>query len=104
MDTTSDRVKRGTLTFWMIVLGLFAAWAGVSDILRNWTVLVSGARVCDTIILASGILLLAAGGWRLLARGMQRAAARLGAIAAGVFAVTLFVGVWSGAIPCSGPS
>jgi len=88
----------------MIVLGLFAGWAGGGDILRHWAHLVFGARVCDVLVLVSGVLLLIAGLWHGLTRGKQSAAAAVGSLAAGLFAVTLFTGVLTGAIPCSGPS
>jgi hypothetical protein len=87
----------------MILLGLFASWAAGSDIAAHWPVLVFGAKLCDGLILASGVLLLAAGVWHLRMRGARRAPPALGAVAAGTFALTLFAGVLSGAIPCSGP-
>ncbi len=88
----------------MIALGLFAAGSVTSEILRKWQVLVPGARMCDVVILISGVALLAAGILQLLTGGKRRFPAALGAIAAGLFAATLLVGVLSGAIPCSGPS
>jgi len=87
----------------MIALGLFAMWAAASDILRRWSYLTSGARICDALILASGLLLFTAGAWLFLTREQQAWAAALGSLSAGLFAATMFVGVWSGAIPCSGP-
>ncbi len=64
--------------------------------------LVFGARLCDVLILASGIILLAAGIWRLAVRGMRRASSALAAVGATGFSATLFLGLWTGAIPCSG--
>jgi len=104
METASQRPRYDSLVFWFIVLGSLATWAGASDIHRRWPILVSGARVCDLLILASGVLLFAAGGLSLMVRRMRKPAAALGSAGAGLFAVTLLVGVWSGAIPCSGPS
>jgi hypothetical protein len=97
------KIDKATLAFWMIVLGMLATWAGASDIHKRWVALASGARVCDALILASGILLLTAGAWQALSRGRQRASAAIGAVASGAFTATLLLGVWTGAIPCSGP-
>ncbi len=94
--------KDKSLSFWMFLLGAFAAWAGGAEILRQWNYLVPGARVCDALFLASGVGLLAAGGWRSFGRMNRRAADWLGAASAGVFTVTLFAGMLTGAVPCSG--
>ena len=96
----SDRYQLGLL---MTLLGLFAGWAGASDIAAHWPILVFGARLCDLMILTSGVLLLTAGVWHLLTRGHKLAPPAVGAVAAGTFALTLFAGVWLGAIPCSSP-
>jgi uncharacterized membrane protein HdeD (DUF308 family) len=88
----------------MIVLGLFAIWAAASDMFRKWVRLASGSRTCDVPILASGVLLSVAGAWLLLTRDNRPQAAGLGSLAAAMFAGTLAVGLWSGVIPCSGPS
>ena len=87
------------LGFLMILLGLFAGWAGASDIAARWPILVWGARLYDLMIPASGVLLLTAGVWQLLARGRRPAPPALGAAAAGIFASTFFAGAGSGAIP-----
>jgi hypothetical protein len=104
MESDPSRTFRSSLAIWMTVLGFFAIWVGASHILRRWSYLVLGARVCDVAIVTSGALLLCAGLWHGLTRGKQRAAAGLGSLAAGIFALTLFAGVLTGAIPCSGPS
>jgi hypothetical protein len=94
--------KNHNLTFWMILLGALAAWISVADIQRNWRYLVTGARTCDGLFLACGILLLISGGWRGLSRAAPRVASWLAAASAAAFALTLLAGVLSGAIPCSG--
>ncbi len=93
-----------SLIFWMIALGVLAIYAGGSDMMVRWPALVFGARLCDVLILASGIALLAAGLWQSASRRMFRPSSLLAAGAATGFSATLFFGVWSGAIPCSGSS
>jgi hypothetical protein len=93
--------KNHNLTFWMILLGILAASMSVADILQRWSYLVTGARIGDGLILASGILLLASGAWIGLSRTAPRAAAWLGAASAAMFVVTMITVVLSGAIPCS---
>ena len=93
-----------SLVFWMIALGVLAIWAGGSDMMARWPALVFGARLCDVLILTSGIALLVAGLWQSAARSMFRPSSFLAAGAATGFSATLFLGVWSGAIPCSGSS
>ncbi len=104
MEDSRVKTKGGNLTFWMVALGPLAIWAGASDIAARWPALVLGARVCDVLILASGILLLVAGVWRLITRRFIRLAAGLACTGACLFAATLLIGVWTGAIPCSGSS
>ena len=96
--------KNLQLAFWMIALGLLATWIGASDMPKGLAYRTLEARLCDVLILLSGVLLLAAGVAYFVITGYRRAASTVGAVAAGVFAMTLFVGVLSGAIPCSGPS
>ena len=93
--------KNDNLTFWMILLGVLAASMSVADILQRWRYLVTGARLGDALILASGVLLLASGAWRGLSRTAPRAVSWLGAASAAIFTVTMVAGVLSGAIPCS---
>lgn len=104
MEAAPVQERFGLLSSWMIALGLLAIYASSSNMSQRWPALVFGARVCDILILASGALLLASGVWRLLTQRRRRAATGLGALSAATFAATLFLGVWSGAIPCSGPS
>jgi hypothetical protein len=104
METPSRSFTNYNLVFWLIALGSLAIWAGASDIHLRWSALVPGARICDLLIVTSGVLLCAAAVWILLMRRMLKPAALLGSAGAGLFAVTLLVGVWSGAIPCSGSS
>jgi len=103
MEPVTVRNKSGILAFWMVVMGLFAMWASATNGIRHWSMLVFGLKVCDAIFLASGLSLLAAGAWLLLMGTKPRFAAAVGAVAAGVFVVTLASGVWSGAIPCTSP-
>ena len=103
MESPVLRRKPYELIIWMLLLGLFAIWAGASDMGRRWPALVFGAKVCDVLIVASGVLLVASGMARLMIRGMQRPFAVTGTAGAGLFSLTLLIGVWSGAIPCSGP-
>ena len=100
MEQSSAAARHGILTMSMIVLGLFAAWTAASDILSQWQVLALGTRICGVMILSCGVLLLSAGLLQLLTGGKRRVPAALGAIAAGLFAATLLVGILSGAIPC----
>jgi len=86
-----------------MALGLLAVWAGASDASRRWSMLFFGARVCDVLIVASGVVLIAAGVLQLVIRTMRRTSCAIAAAGAAGFAATLFAGVWSGAIPCSGP-
>ncbi len=104
MEQRAAPARHASLTFWMIVLGLFAGWSAATEILKKWQVLVPGARSCDVVILICGVVLIAAGILQLLTGGKRRAPAALGAAASGLFAATLLVGVLSGAIPCSGSS
>jgi hypothetical protein len=104
MGTTSSKVRQFNLTFWMIALGLLAVYAGGMDIVHRWSALVFGARLCDMLIAASGVTLLVAGAWRIATRAMRRASYSIAAAGAGGFSATLFLGVWLGAIPCSGTS
>jgi hypothetical protein len=103
MGSTTKRMKIGQLAFWLIVMGLFAIWASATSGIRHWPILTFGLKVCDTIFLATGLTLLAAGAWLLLAGTKHRAAATVGAAAAGIFAVTLIAGIWFGLIPCDSP-
>jgi len=103
MEPVTVRNKSGILAFWMVVMGLFAMWASATNGIRHWSMLVFGLKVCDAIFLACGLSLLAAGAWLLLMGKKPRFAAAVGAVAAGVFVVTLAAGVWSGAIPCTSP-
>ena len=96
-------IKNGVIAFWLIVMGLFAMWASATNGIRHWSMLVFGLKICDAIFLACGLSLLAAGAWLLLMGTKPRFAAAVGAVAAGVFVVTLAAGVWSGAIPCTSP-
>jgi hypothetical protein len=95
--------RESNLVPWLVVTGVLAIWAGTSDILSRWRYLVFGARLCDVLILASGVLLLASGVWQIFFRTGRATAGWIAAGAATTFALTLFGGVWSGAIPCSGP-
>ena len=103
MEPVTVRKKSGIFAFWMVVMGLFAMWASATNGIRHWSMLVFGLKVCDAIFLACGLSLLAAGAWLLLMGKKPRFAAAVGAVAAGVFVVTLASGVWSGAIPCTSP-
>jgi hypothetical protein len=103
METPAPRRKFNELVLWMLLLGLFAIWAGASDIGRHWPTLVFGAKLCDVLIVVAGARRVVAGAARLLIRRMNPVVAALGAAGAGLFSVTLLIGVWSGAIPCSGP-
>ncbi len=93
--------RNNNLTFWMLLLGAIAVLMSAADILQRWSYLVTGARIGDALILASGILLLASGAWCGLSRTASRAATWLGAASAALFAVTMFAGVASGVMPCS---
>lgn len=104
MDTATSRIGRSSLIFSTMVLGLLAVWAGGSDLARLWSVLASGARICDVLILASGALLLASGVVQFAIRTMRRVGCVMTVAGAMGFSATLFGGVWSGAIPCSGPN
>ncbi len=102
MEPTTARMKIATLAFWLIVAGLVAMWASATGV-RHWSMLTLGLKVCNTVFLAAGLSLLAAGAWLLLIGSMQRVVVLVGAAAAAVFAVTLAAGIWSGTIPCSTP-
>ena len=104
MEQHAARARHAVLTFWMVVLGLFACWSAASEILKRWQVLVPGAQICDVVILISGVVLFASGIMQLLTGGKRRVPAALGAAASGLFAATLLVGVLFGAIPCFGSS
>jgi hypothetical protein len=104
MDSPGTSKKSITLPLWMIALGFLALYAGSSDVQRTWAYKILAAKLCDVAILASGVLLLAAGVACIVSSGYRRAAFIVGAISAAMFAVTLFVGVLTGVIPCSGQS
>ncbi len=104
MENAPSNSKNFSFVFWMIALGLLASWAGGTDLVTRWHALVFGARLCDILILASGAVLLAAGIWRIWRRAGRRTSSLAAAAGAAVFSATLLIGVWSGAIPCSGPS
>jgi hypothetical protein len=90
------------LTTWFVSTGALALWAGITDMLQRWRYELFEARLCDVLIVASGVLLLGAGLWRALSKAGSSAAVWTGAVGAAAFALTLFGGMWSGAIPCSG--
>ena len=94
--------KNDNLTFWMLLLGAIAAAMSAADMWQRWDYLVSGARIADALILASGVLLLAAGAWRSLRRPAPRTASWLAAASSALFSVTMLAGVLLGTIPCSG--
>jgi hypothetical protein len=95
--------RNRSLAFWMIAGGLLATSNGASAMQKQWAYRTFEAKLCDLSILLAGIVLLAAGAAGLLVTGYSRAAYGAGALAAGVFAMTLFVGIATGVIPCSGP-
>ncbi len=103
MNFSTGRIKRGPLAFWLIVAGVIGVWASATNGIRHWPNLTFLLKVCDAVFLVAGLTLLVAGAWLLLIRTNRRAAAMLGAAAAGVFAVALAAGIWSGVIPCSSP-
>jgi hypothetical protein len=78
-------------------------WASATSGIRHWPILTFGLKVCSAIFLTTGLTLLSAGAWLLLTAAKHRAAATVGAAAAGIFAVTLTAGIWSGLIPCDSP-
>jgi len=102
MQPPKSTGRENNLVFWMVALGLLAIWAGGSDIVSRWPALVFGARLCDVLILISGTVLLAAGIWHIAAREMRRPSLVLAAVGATGFSATLFIGLLTGAIPCSG--
>jgi len=104
MKVPATPKKHLALPLWIIAFGLTATYAGASDMQKLWIYRTLEAKICDLAILASGILLLAAGTAYILGTGFRRAALMVGAVAAAGFAMTLFIGVLTGAIPCSGPS
>jgi hypothetical protein len=103
VETTTPRKRNGVIAFWLIVMGLFAMWASATSGIRRWPILTFGLKICDAIFLTAGLTLLAAGAWLLLTGTKHRVAAAVGAAAAGIFAVTLVAGIWSGLIPCDSP-
>ena len=103
MNSTNGLIKKSTLALWLIVAGLIGIWASATNGIRHWPNLSLSLKVCDAVFLAAGLMLLVAGACLLLIGTRQRAAALVGAVAAGVFAVALAAGIWSGVIPCSSP-
>jgi len=87
----------------MIAGGSVATWIAASAMQNKWAYRLPETKICDLSILLSGVVLLAAGASWLLFNGYRRAACAFGAVAASVFAMTLFLGLISGAMPCSGP-
>ncbi len=104
MNSPPGPKKNLAVAFWMIALGLLATWIVASDMQKGWGYRTLEAKLCDVSILFSGILLLAAGVAYFLITGHRRAASTVGAVAAGIIAMTLIVGILSGVIPCSGPA
>jgi len=102
METTSRKIRQANLVFWMMALGLLAVYAGGVDVVSNWSVLFFGARLCYTLIAISGVALLAAGVGRLAAKSLRRASGAVAAAGSVMYSSTLFLGIWAGAIPCSG--
>jgi hypothetical protein len=96
-------MKNGTFALWLILAGLIGVWASATNGIRHWPSLTFMLKICDAIFLLAGLTLLAAGAWLLLIRTNRHAAAVVGAVAAGAFAVALAAGIWSGVIPCSSP-
>jgi hypothetical protein len=95
--------KNRSIAFCMIAGGLLATSNAASAMQKQWVYRTIEAKLCDVSILSAGVVLLAAGAAGLLVTGYSRAAYGAGAVAASVFAMTLFVGIASGVIPCSGP-
>ncbi len=89
--------------FLMIAGGSLATTMAASAMQRFWAYRTLEAKLCYVLILLSGVALLAGGAICLLFAGYRRAASGVGAVAGSVFAMTLFIGVLSRAIPCSGP-
>jgi hypothetical protein len=102
METASSRIRRASLVFWMIALGLLAVYAGGVNVVYHWSVLVFGARLCYVLIAVSGVALLAAGIGRMTSQAVRRASCAVAAAGSIGFSATLFIGIWTGAIPCSG--
>ena len=89
----------------MFAGGLLATVIAVSEMQkRQWAYLVFEAKLCVILILLSGALLLTASTTCFLTVKYRPAAYIAGAAAGSLFAVTIFVGMLSGVIPCSGPS
>ena len=103
MMANSAPKKNLAIAFWMIALGSLATRITPSPLQTKWAYRVLETKLCDLSMLISGIVLLASGAACLAFTGYQRAASAVGAVAASVFAAALFVGLFSGAIPCSGP-
>ena len=90
---------------WMFAGGLLATVVAVSEMQKQqWAYLIFEAKLCVILILLSGVLLLAASTTCFWIVKYRPAAYVAGAAGGGLFALTIFVGMLSGAIPCSGPS
>jgi hypothetical protein len=104
MTSSHTPKKKPALAVWMIVLGLLATWIVAPNMQKGCGYRTLEAKSCDILMLLSGILLLADGAAYFLFAAHRHTAATVGAIAAGIFSITLIVGALSSVIPCSGPT
>ncbi len=99
----NDRKRGHDLEFWMVLLGVLAAYTGAGG-LRNWADFAQGTQAFLAFSLAGGITLTLCGLFLWTERPWRRAALWVGLFGGAVLFVNHALGLWMNTILCYTPT